>query len=141
MKLTLDQANAIIAAAFERAKVAGYRPMGIVVLDDAGHCISAQRQDGATMFRLDIAKGKAWAAVAMGAPSRNLRERATAQPAFFNALAAISDGKFVPQIGAVLIKDSDGTILGAVGASGGTGDEDEDICIAGVKAVGLSIVE
>jgi uncharacterized protein GlcG (DUF336 family) len=93
------------------------------------------------MFRLDIAKGKAWAAVAMGAPSRNLRERATAQPAFFNALAAISDGKFVPQIGAVLIKDSDGTILGAVGASGGTGDEDEDICIAGVKAVGLSIVE
>jgi uncharacterized protein GlcG (DUF336 family) len=141
MKLTLDQANTIISAALERASAAGYRPMGVVVLDEAGHCICAQRQDGATMFRLDIATGKAWATVAMGAPSRNLRERANAQPAFFNALATISDGRFVPQIGTALIKDSEGNILGAVGASGGTGEEDEEICIAGVKAAGFAAGE
>jgi uncharacterized protein GlcG (DUF336 family) len=137
MALTLDQANRIIAAALRRAAEAGYKPMAVVVLDDAGHVKSAQRQDGASMFRIDIATGKAWASVAMGAASRALTQRAKDLPAFFGALASTGQGKFIPQTGAVLIKAADGSVIGAAGASGGTGDEDEEICMAGIKAAGL----
>jgi len=137
MPLTLDQANRIINAALARSAEAGYRPMGVVVLDDAGHVKAVQRQDGASMLRVDIATGKAWAAVGMGAASRVLTQRAKDLPAFFNAVAASAQGKFIPQTGAVLIKDASGQVIGAVGASGGTGDEDELICIAGVDATGL----
>ena len=137
MPLTLDQANGIIAAALARSTEAGYKPMAVVVLDDAGHVKAVQRQDGASMLRVDIATGKAWAAIGMGAASRVLTQRAKDLPAFFNAIAASAQGKFIPQTGAVLIKQSDGRVIGAVGASGGTGDEDELICIAGIEATGL----
>jgi uncharacterized protein GlcG (DUF336 family) len=112
-------------------------PLGVVVLDDSGHVVSAQRDDGASMFRLDVAKGKAWGAVAMGASSRALWKRAKDNPNFFVTLSATAEGKFLPQTGAVLIRDKDGTILGAAGASGGTGEEDEAACVAGVEAAGL----
>jgi uncharacterized protein GlcG (DUF336 family) len=137
MSLTLNQANQIIQAALALSAQKGYRPMAVVVLDDSGHLKAAQRQDGASMFRVDIATGKAWAAVAMGASSRVLNKRATDMSAFFGALAATGQGKFIPQTGAVLIKDDSGAVLGAVGASGGTGDEDEEICMAGVTSAGL----
>ncbi|MEO7642147.1 MAG: heme-binding protein, partial [Ramlibacter sp.] len=75
--------------------------------------------------------------VGMGASSRVLGERAQGNPNFFVSLAATAHGKFLPQTGAVLIKDASGKLLGAVGASGGTGDEDELICLAGVAAAGL----
>jgi uncharacterized protein GlcG (DUF336 family) len=91
------------------------------------------------MFRFDIARAKAWGAVGLGASSRELAERAQDNPNFFVSLAATADGKFLPQPGAVLIKDAAGHILGAAGASGGTGDEDELICAAGVKAAGLLV--
>jgi uncharacterized protein GlcG (DUF336 family) len=137
MELTLAQANQIIAAALQRSSEAGYQPMAVVVLDAAGHIKSAQRQEGASMFRFDIASGKAWASIAMGAASRVLTQRAKDLPAFFGALASTGHGKFIPQTGAVLIKDADGKVIGAAGASGGTGDEDEAICIAGIRAAGL----
>jgi len=137
MELTLAQANQIIAAALQRASEAGHQPMAVVVLDAAGHIKSAQRQEGASMFRIDIASGKAWASIAMGAASRVLTQRAKDLPAFFGALASTGHGKFIPQTGAVLIKDADGKVIGAAGASGGTGDEDEAICIAGIRAAGL----
>ena len=135
--LTLAQANQIIAAALAQSKQAGYKPMGIVVLDDAGNLKAFAREDGASMFRFDVAMGKAWGAVGMGASSRVLGQRAKDNPNFFVSLAATSGGKFLPQTGAVLIKDASGAVLGAVGASGGTGDEDEAICMAGVAAAGL----
>jgi uncharacterized protein GlcG (DUF336 family) len=135
-RLTLAQANKIIETALSTAREKGYRAMAVVVLDEAGHVRAAQREDGASMFRIDIASGKAWAAVGMGAASRALGERAKDNPNFFGALAATAQGKFLPQTGAVLIKNS-GDIIGAVGASGGTGDEDESICITGVQAAGL----
>ena len=135
--LTLATANAVIEAALVASQRAGYRPMAVVVLDDAGHLTAAQRQDGASMFRIDVATGKAWAAVAMGASSRVLGERAATNPNFFVSLASTAQGRFLPQTGAVLIKDQAGAVIGAVGASGGTGDEDEEICIAGVTSAGL----
>ena len=90
------------------------------------------------MFRFDVATGKAWAAVAMGASSRALAARAKDNPNFFITLAATAHGKFLPQIGGVLIKDSKGAIVGAAGASGGTGEEDEAVCAYGIEQAGFT---
>jgi uncharacterized protein GlcG (DUF336 family) len=136
--LTLAQANQIIAAALAKSKEQGYKPMGIAVLDAAGNLKAFASEDGASMFRFDIARAKAWGAVAMGISSRKLAERAKDNPNFFVSLAATSDGKFLPQAGAVVIKDAQGNVIGAVGASGGTGEEDELICMTGVQAAGLA---
>ena len=137
-QLTLKQANTIIEKGFAKAREMKIKPLGIVVLDASGHIVSAQREDGASMFRLDVAQGKAWAAVAMGASSKALAKRAKDNPNFFVTLAATANGKFLPQTGAALIKDKDGTILGAAGGSGGTGEEDEACCVAGIEAAGLA---
>jgi uncharacterized protein GlcG (DUF336 family) len=136
--LTLKQANTIIAKAFEKAREMKIKPLGVVVLDASGHVVSAQREDGASMFRLDVAKGKAWGAVAMGASSRALAKRAKDNPNFFVTLSATAEGKFLPQTGAALIKAKDGTLLGAAGASGGTGDEDEACCVYGIEKAELT---
>ena len=137
-RLTLKQANTVIEKAFVKAREMKIKPLGVVVLDDSGNIVSAQREDGASMFRLDVAKGKAWAAVAMGASSRALGKRAKDNPNFFVTLAATAGGKFLPQTGAALIKDKDGAIIGSAGASGGTGEEDEACCVAGIEAAGLT---
>ena len=136
-KLTLAQANKIIEAAFAEARKTKVKPLAVAVLDEAGHVRSLQREDGASMFRNDVATGKAWAAVGMGASSRTLLQRAKENPHFYGALSATAQGKFLPQTGAVVIKDLAGNVLGAAGASGGTGDEDEAVCIAGIAAAGL----
>jgi len=137
-KLTLKQANTIIEKALERARAMKIKPLAVVVLDDSGNVRSAQREDGASMFRFDVAQGKAWASVAMGVSSRALLKRAKDNPNFFVALAATAKGKFLPQTGGVLIKSEKGEILGAAGASGGTGEEDEEACVAGIQAAGLT---
>ena len=137
MSLSLDQAQQIITTALAKSKEMGYQPMGIAVLDASGNLKAFVSEDGASMFRFDIARAKAWGAVGMGVSSRTLGERAKGNPNFFVSLAATSEGKFLPQTGAVVIKDAQGKLLGAVGASGGTGDEDELICMAGVAAAGL----
>ena len=136
--LTLSQARQLIDAALAAARAAGFKPMGVVVVDAAAQVVASAREDGASALRLDIALGKAAAAVGMGVSSRVLTERAKGLPAFFNAVAAASQQKFIPQTGAVLITDASGAVLGAAGASGGTGDEDEQIVIAGIAAAGLN---
>jgi len=136
-KLTLQQANTIIEHALKKARERKYKPLAVVVLDESGNLKAAQREDGASMFRVDVATGKAWAAVGMDASSRALAKRAKDNPAFFHTLAATAKGKFLPQPGAVLIRDSDGTILGAAGASGAAGEEDEAACAHGIEQAGF----
>jgi uncharacterized protein GlcG (DUF336 family) len=136
--LTLAQANQIITTALAKSREAGYKPMGVAVVDGGGALKAFAREDGASMLRFEIAQGKAFAAVGMGMSSRALMLRAKEVPVFFTSLAASAHGKFLAQTGAVVIRDASGEVIGAVGASGGTGDEDEAICIAGVEATGLS---
>jgi uncharacterized protein GlcG (DUF336 family) len=136
--LTLDKANQIIAAALAHSKASGYAPMGVAVVDNAGQLKAYARQDGATALRFDIALGKAAASIGMSCNSRSLAERTKTVPVFLGAIASVSSLPFIPQTGAVLIKDAAGNIIGAAGASGGTGDEDEAICMAGVLATGLA---
>ena len=136
-RLTLQQANRIIEGALAKAREMKIKPLGVVVLDESGHLKAAQREDAASMFRIDIATGKAWAAVGMGASSRALAARAKDNPNFFVTLAATAGGRFLPQTGAVLIRNAAGELLGAAGASGGTGEEDEAACKYGIEQAGL----
>ncbi len=139
-KITLKQANTIIEKAFARAAEMKVKPLAVVVLDDAGHIVAVQRQDNASMFRYDVALGKAWGAVAMGCSSRALAGRAKENPNFMITLSATAQGKFLPQPGAVLLTDAAGNIVGSAGASGGTGDEDEACCAFGAEQAGLKAV-
>ena len=136
-RLTLQQANRIIEGALAKAREMRIKPLGVVVLDESGHLKAAQREDAASMFRIEIATGKAWAAVGMGASSRALAARAKDNPNFFVTLAATAGGKFLPQTGAVLIREQAGELLGAAGASGGTGEEDEAACKYGIEQAGF----
>ena len=135
--LTLVQARALIDGAVAAARQHGFKPMGVVVVDAAGQVVASAREDGASALRLEIAQGKAAATVGMGVNTRVLTQRAKDLPAFFGAVAATAQQRFIQQTGAVLITDAAGRVLGAAGASGGTGDEDEQIVIAGIAAAGL----
>ena len=137
MPLTLKQANTICEKALEHARAKNFAKLTVVVLDDAGNLKAMQREDGASMFRYDVALGKAWGAVAMSCSSRTLAERAKGNQNFFLTLASTAQGKFLPQQGAVLIRDASGAILGAAGISGASGDEDEECAAKGVEAAGL----
>src|SRR5262245_21066357 len=101
-KLTLAQANKIVEVALAKAREMKVKPLAVAVLDEAGHVKTLQREDSASMLRNDVAIGKARAAVGMGVASRTLLERAKGNPQFFNAL---SSTRFIPQTGAVVIKD------------------------------------
>ena len=137
MTLTLDKANVIADKTLAKARDAKYRPMCVAVLDDGGHLKVLKREDAASILRPDIAIGKAWGAVGMGESSRQLSERLKERPAFLGALSDMSGGKVVPVAGGVLIVDGD-EVIGAVGISGGTADEDEACAIEGIRAAGLT---
>jgi uncharacterized protein GlcG (DUF336 family) len=137
MKLSLDQASVIADRTLAKAREAKYRPMCVAVLDDGGHLKVLKREDNASILRPQIAIGKAWGAVGMGESSRALSERLKERPAFLGALSTMSQGKVVPVPGGVLILD-DGNIVGAVGVSGGTAEEDEACAIEGIKAAGFA---
>jgi uncharacterized protein GlcG (DUF336 family) len=137
MKLTLESASLIVGQALAKARERKFRPMCVAVLDDGGHLKALKREDGASVLRPSIAIGKAWGAVGMGESSRHLSERLKERPAFLGALSDMSGGKVVPVPGGVLIMDS-AEIIGAVGVSGGTADEDELCAIEGIKAAGLT---
>ena len=136
MKLTLEKADIIASQTLAAARAAKYRPMCVAVLDDGGCLKVLKREDNASILRPDIAIGKAWGAVGMGESSRSLSERLKERPAFLGALSTMSQGKVVPVPGGVLIMDGS-EIIGAVGVSGGTAEEDEACAIEGIKAAGL----
>ncbi|MCC6534669.1 MAG: heme-binding protein [Burkholderiales bacterium] len=135
--LTLKQAEVIIDQAIEKARQMKLPALAVVVLDDSGHIKAVKREDGASMFRVDIGQAKAWGSVAMGCSSRALANRAKQNQNFFLSLAATSGGRFLPQQGGVLIRDAAGTILGAVGISGASGDQDELCAAFGVEQAGF----
>jgi uncharacterized protein GlcG (DUF336 family) len=135
--LTLAQADAIANVAIETGHDRKFEPLTVVVLDAGGHPVVIKREDRSGILRVDIATGKAWGALGMGFGSRELFGRAAKAPAFFTALAAASQGRMVPVPGGVLIRDQEGTIIGAVGISGDISDNDEICAVAGIEAAGL----
>jgi uncharacterized protein GlcG (DUF336 family) len=137
MSVSLAQASAIIDAALKLARDQKQMPQTVVVLDPGGHVVCAKREDGSGIIRFEIAFGKAYGALGMGWGSRTSMERATQNPNFFAAVEAASGGRLVPNPGGVLIRNAANVIIGAVGISGDTGDNDEIIAVAGIEAAGL----
>ncbi len=136
MKLTLEKASIIVDRTLAKARELKLRPMCVAVLDEGGYLKALKREDGGSILRPQIAIGKAWGAVGMGESSRQLGERLKDRSSFLGSLSAMSGGKVVPVPGGVLILQ-DGVIIGAVGVSGGTADEDEACAIEGIKASDL----
>ena len=137
MSVTLAQANTIATVALKKAREGSFAPLTVVVLDAGGHVVACQREDNSGIVRFDLAYGKAWGSLGMGFGTRELAERAAKAPAFLNALMAASGGRAVPSPGGVLIRDGGGALLGSVGISGDTGDNDEICALAGIEAAGL----
>ena len=136
--LTLDTARTIVAAARAHGADAGFKPLTVVVLDPGGHVVAAEREDGASMKRFEIAFGKAHGALSLGQGSRAIMARAEQQAYFVAAVTSAVGGALVPVPGGVLVKDAEGELVGAVGVTGDTSDNDEAAAVAGIEAVGLT---
>lgn len=134
--LPLAAAATIVDQAISVRISEGLLPLAVAVLDAGGNLVAFKREDGSGVLRFDIAVGKAAAALGMGMSSRRIRDRLAARPAFQNALAAASGGRFIPVPGGVLILDAAGSAIGAVGISGDASDKDEYCAIVAVKAAG-----
>lgn len=138
MSVTLAQASTIVDATLKKARELKQMPQTVVVLDAGGHVVCAKREDGSGIIRFEVAVGKAYGALGMGWGTRTMMERAAQNPNFLTAIVAASGGRMVPNPGGVLIRDSSSNgIMGAVGISGDTGDNDEIIAVAGIEAAGL----
>ena len=137
-RLTLDLAQTIVDAARRKGRELALNPLTVVVLDPGGHLVASAREDGSGILRHDIAFGKAWASLGMGFNSRELVSRAQTVPSFVAALTAASGGRVIPVPGGVLIRSAAGEVLGAVGITGDTSDNDEACAMAGIAAAGFS---
>ncbi|MBL4766790.1 MAG: heme-binding protein [Rhodobacteraceae bacterium] len=136
MELNLHSAQSIVANALAWRREAGLKPLTIAVLDSGGCLIALAREDGVSNLRPEIAQGKARGAVGMGLGSRALFERAQQEPFFIQAMNSIAAGSLVPVPGGVLIKH-DGALLGAVGITGDSSDNDEACAIAAIETAGF----
>lgn len=137
-RITLNAANTIVAAAFAKAQELGLKPLAIAVLDAGGHLITYQRQDGASVGRLQIATGKAAGALFLGISSRKIGEMAAERPTFIASLGPLAPAGIIPAAGGVIVVDETGLPIGAVGASGDLSDNDELCVLAGLDAAGLA---
>ena len=135
-ELTLEIARKILDAALAKAVEKKLKPLVVTVLDARGCVKLSAAQDGTSLLRSEIAHGKAYGALAMGMGSRALFQRAQEQAYFVDAVNTLAQGRLVPVPGGVLIQ-SGGVLLGAVGISGDTSDNDEACAIAGIEAAGL----
>lgn len=136
-RINLDQANRIIQAAFAKGAGLKLKPLSVAVLDPGGHLIAFQRQDNASILRFGIASGKAAGALALGVSSRKIGEMAAERPSFIAAMGPISPHGLIPAAGGVIAVDGAGQIIGAVGVTGDTSDNDEVCALAGIEAAGL----
>jgi uncharacterized protein GlcG (DUF336 family) len=135
-ELTLEIARKILDAALAKGTEKKLKPLVVTVLDARGCVKLTAAQDGTSLLRSEIANGKAFGALAMGMGSRALFQRAQEAPFFVSAVNTLAQGRLVPVPGGVLIQDG-AVLLGAVGISGDTSDNDEACAIAGIEAAGL----
>lgn len=135
--MQLDQAETMVQAARKHARDNKLKPLAIAVLDERGAIRCLLNEDGTSLHRVDVAIGKAYGAIALGISSRKLGERAEKQAYFITAATHAAGGKLVPVAGGVLIRDVAGQLVGAIGISGDTSDNDEAACCAGIAAAGL----
>ena len=137
MGITLDQARTMIAATLETGHEMGLKPLSVVVLDAGGNVQAFEREDGAAPGRFAIAHGKAYGSVMLGMAGTAQMARAEAQAYFMGAVNGLFGGQLVPVPGGVLVRDASGAVVGALGVTGDTSDNDAAAAQAGIAAAGL----
>ena len=140
MTISLSQSRTLIEGALAKGRELDLKPLSVVVLDPRAAMVAMMSEDGVSQMRARIAHGKANAAIALGMGTRALMNRAEQQAYFIQAVNGVAGGDMVPVPGGVLVQDQEGTLLGAVGISGDTSDNDEAAAIAGIEAAGLNAI-
>lgn len=135
--IPIRKARAILKATLAKGAEAGMKPLSVVILDPGGHPILFERADGASPGRFEIARGKAHGCIMLGLGGTAIQSRAEAQGFFMQAMNGAFGGRFVPVKGGVLVRDAKGTVVGAVGVTGDTSDNDALAAVAGIEAAGL----
>jgi len=137
MSIRLEQAKALVDASLVEARKLNLKPISVIVLDDRGALVAAASEDGVSAMRAKIAHGKANAAIALGLGTRALMNRAEQQAYFIQAMNGLAGGDFVPVPGGLLLRDASGKLLGAVGISGDTSDNDEAAALGAIATTNL----
>lgn len=138
MVLNLEQARTLIAATRAKGHELGFRPLSVVVLDAGGHVLAFEREDGASPGRFGVAQGKAYGAVMLGMAGRAQMARAESQAYFMAAMNGVYGGQVVPVPGGILLRDGAGAVIGAIGVTGDSSDNDVVAGMAGAAAAGLN---
>jgi len=136
--ISLDGALRIAQATLAKGRQAGMLPLAVAVLDPRGTVKAFLAEEGTSLYRFDIARGKALGGLGMGFGGQELEKRYGHVPGFIQAVQGLSDGNLVPVRGGVLIRNAQGQLLGAVGVSGETSAHDEIAAVAGIESVGLA---
>ncbi len=137
MAIALRKARTIIRKALEKGRAMQLKPLSVIVLDAGGNVLAFEREDGASPGRFQIAHGKAYGAIMFGAPSSVIAEVSIERPHFGAALNGVFGGQGVPVPGGVLVKDRKGAVIGAVGVTGDTSENDAEAALTGIVAAGL----
>jgi uncharacterized protein GlcG (DUF336 family) len=140
-EITLEQSERIINAILERGREINCRPLSVAVTDPGAHVKAFKKEDGSAMMRFEMAMGKAYAALALRRSSSLVRARNEEKPAFMSYLINASAGKIFPEGGGRLIRDEHGEVIGAVGVTGDTETQDEELAAHGIHAAGLKTDE
>ncbi|WP_295317189.1 heme-binding protein [Roseobacter sp.] len=138
MSVTLRKARTIIRKTLEKGREMELKPLSVVVLDSGGHVQAFEREDGASPGRFGIAQGKAYGSIMLGLPGSAQKARADEQAYFMIAMNGVYGGKVVPVPGGILMRDRKGVVIGAVGVTGDTSDNDVIAGLAGIAAAGLT---
>jgi uncharacterized protein GlcG (DUF336 family) len=135
--MDLAKATAIVDKALSHGRTLGLPPLTVAVLDAGGCLVSFKREDGSSLLRPEIAQAKAYGALGLGIGSRAIAQRASVAPAFVSAVNALAGGRLIPVPGGVLIRSAQ-AVIGAVGITGASSDQDESCAVAGIEAAGLT---
>lgn len=136
-EISLSKARTIMTRTLAAGRDQGMKPLSVIVLDTGGHPKAFQREDGSSPGRFAIAQAKAYGAVMLGMGGTAQRDRAEAQAYFMAAVNGVFDGRTVPVPGGVLVKNRKGDVIGAVGVTGDTSENDAAAAVAGIEAAGL----
>ncbi|MBU2935773.1 MULTISPECIES: GlcG/HbpS family heme-binding protein [Pacificibacter] len=136
--ITLEAATQMIAATTAYGVEHGMKPLSMIVLDAGGHPIAFARANDTSPARYAIAHGKAYGAVMMGMSGTTLNAMAKERPEFLNALNTALGGTVVPVQGGVLVKSADGKVIGSVGVTGDTSENDAAAGQVGIEAAGFT---
>jgi uncharacterized protein GlcG (DUF336 family) len=137
MTLTVETARRMVAAAMAHGRDNGMQPLSVVVLDAGGHPLVFERAEGGSPGRFELARGKAYGCLMLGMSGSVLSKRAEAQPHFVQAMNGAFDGRFVAVQGGALIRDAAGAVIGALGVTGESSENDAAAAVAGIEAAGL----